>query len=134
MKPLSWTSIAIMIGLPALLGFVAWLIWILSDPAKWCGVPVGAAKTTGQRLPIADCTSIVLQLIHWLGWYGVTLIGCICIAFLTLVTRDVRAFLDVRGPNGWGAKVGGDDAPATVTTTTTTAVATPSSSAAEGSA
>jgi hypothetical protein len=130
MKPLSWTSIAIMIGLPSLLGFVAWLIWILSDPAKWCGVPVGAAKTTGQRLPIADCTSIVLQLIHWLGWYGVTLIGCICIAFLTIVTRDLKAFLDLTAGNVH-VKTGGDDGQTQAQVTTTTTVATPAPPATE---
>jgi hypothetical protein len=108
MKRLNWTSVAIMIGLPGLLGFVAWLIYILSSPERWCGVQVTGTKMASR--PIADCSAIVLQLIHWLGWYGVTLIGCICIAFLTIVARDLRAYLDVSGPNGWGAKVGGDNA------------------------
>lgn len=121
MKSLNWTSIAIIIGLPVLLVFEAWLIWILSAPDKWCGVQVADSKLASR--PIADCTSIVLQLIHWLGWIGVGLLACICLSFLTIVTRDLRAALDVHGPNGWGAKVGSDDAPPVVTTTTTTAVA-----------
>lgn len=118
MKSLNWTSIAIIIGLPTLLAFEAWLIWILSSPDKWCGVQVTDDKLATR--PIADCTSIVLQLIHWLGWVSVAVIASVCIAFLTIVARDLRAALDVHG-NGWGAKVGGDDAPAVVTTTTTVA-------------
>lgn len=110
MKSLNWTSIAIMIGLPVLLAFEAWLIFILSAPDKWCGVQVADSKLASR--PIADCTSIVLQLIHWLGWIGVGLLACICLSFLTIVTRDLRAALDVHGPNGWGAKVGGDNASA----------------------
>jgi hypothetical protein len=131
MKSLNWTSIAIMIGLPVLLGFEAWLIWILSAPDRWCGVQVADTKLASR--PIADCTSIVLQLIHWLGWIGVGLLACICLSFLTIVTRDLRAALGVTGPNGWGATVGGDAQP-TVTTTTTTAVATPAVTSTETAA
>jgi hypothetical protein len=109
---LSWTSIAVMVGLPVLLGFIAWLIYILSHPSQWCGTPVGAAKTTGQRLPIADCTNIVLQLIHWLGWWGLGLIACVCVAFLTIVTRDLKAGLDATGPGGTSLHLGGDAAQA----------------------
>lgn len=126
MKNIAWTSVAIMLGLPALLGFVAWLIWILSDPASWCGIPVGAAKETGQHLPIADCTSIVLELIHWLGWFGVALIVCISVAFLTIVARDLKAFLDFSGPLDTHLRTGGEPTPPVATmTTTTTTLATP---------
>lgn len=111
MKRLSWTSIAIIVGLPVLLAFVGWLIWILSAPDKWCGVQVADSKLASR--PIADCTSIVLQLIHWLGWYGVALIACICISFLTIVVRDLKAAIDVTGLGGTHLKVGGDDPAAT---------------------
>jgi len=125
MKRLSWTSIAIIIGLPVLLGFEAWLIFILSAPDKWCGVQVADSKLATR--PIADCTSIVLHLIHWLGWIGVGLLACICISFLTIVARDLRAFLEVAGFGGTRVKVGADDddAQPVTTVTTTTAVATP---------
>lgn len=108
MKTLNWTSIAIMIGLPTLLGFEAWLIWILSAPDRWCGVQVTGSKLASR--PIADCTSIVLQLIHWLGWVSVAVIASVCIAFLTIVARDLRMALDIAGPGDTHVKVGGDAA------------------------
>jgi len=112
MRRLNWTSVAIIIGLPGLLGFVAWLIYILSSPERWCGVQVTGTKMASR--PIADCSAIVLQLIHWLGWYGVTLIGCICIAFLTIVVRDLGAFLKVHGLGDTSLEVGVDAAPVPV--------------------
>lgn len=123
MKNLTWTSVAIMIGLPALLAFEAWLIWILSAPDKWCGVQIADSKLATR--PIADCTSIVLQLIHWLGLCSVALLACVCVAFLTIVARDLRMAFDISGPGDTHVKVGGDNTPPVVTTTTTTAVATP---------
>jgi hypothetical protein len=109
-KRLNWTSIAIIAGLPALLAIIAWLIYILSAPDKWCGVQVAGGKIAGR--PIADCTSIVLQLIHWLGWSTIALIACVCVAFLTIVARDLKAVLDVTGLGGTHLKVGGDGAAA----------------------
>jgi len=104
----SWTSAAIIIGLPILLGFVAWLIWILSNPVRWCSVQVTDSKLASST--ISDCTSIVLQLIAWLGRDGIALIGCICIAFLVIVTRDLKAGVSVNGPGGLSFRTGGDDA------------------------
>lgn len=106
----SWTSVAIIIGLPVLLAFVAWLIKILSDPVRWCSVRVTDAKLATST--ISDCTSIVLQLIHWLGWSAIALIACICIAFLVIVTRDLKAGVDLHGPGGFSFKTGGDAAAA----------------------
>lgn len=122
MKRLSWTSIAIMVGLPALLGFVGWLIHILSAPDRWCGVQVTGDKIASR--PIADCTNIVLQLIHWLGLAQMGLIACICIAFLTIVARDLGAALSLKGPQDTSVTIGGDPIPQAQVTTTTT-VATP---------
>ena len=107
MNRITWTSLSIMIGLPVLLGFVAWLIAILSAAERWCGVQVTGDKLAAR--PIADCTSIVLQLIHWLGWFGISLIACACVAFLTIVARDLKAVLDVTGLGGTHLKIGGAD-------------------------
>lgn len=117
----AWTTIAIIIGLPVLLGFVWWLIEILSEASKWCGVPVGAARVTGQRLAIADCTTIMLALISALKLFGVALIATVCLSFIVIVIRDLRASIDVRGPDGTGFKAGGDPE-ASVTTTVKTEV------------
>ncbi len=104
-RRVSWTSIAIIVGLPVLLAFLAWLIWILSDPVKWCSVRVADTKLATSS--IADCTSIEMELIKWLGWTAVGLLGVVAIAFLTIVTRDLKAKIDAEG---WGLKLrtGGD--------------------------
>jgi hypothetical protein len=99
---------AIIVGLPILLLFVAWLISILSAPDRWCGVHVTDGKIATSN--ITDCTSIVLQLIGWLGRACMALIGCIAIAFLVIVTRDLKAGLDVNGPWGFKLRTGGDPA------------------------
>lgn len=105
-RRVSWTSIAIIVGLPVLLAFLAWLIWILSDPVKWCSVRVADTKLATSS--INDCTSIEMELIKWLGWTAVGLLGVVAIAFLTIVTRDLRAGVTAEG---WGFKFRtGDDA------------------------
>lgn len=106
----SWTSTAIIVGLPVLLGFVAWLIWLLSDPARWCSVRVTDSKIATST--ISDCTSIVLAMIHWLGMYGIALCICVIVAFLVIVTRDLKAGVDLKAPGGFSLRTGGDDAPA----------------------
>jgi hypothetical protein len=105
-RRVSWTSIAIIVGLPVLLAVLTWLIWILSDPVKWCSVRV--ADTRLATSSINDCTSIEMELIKWLGWIGVGLLAVVAIAFLVIVTRDLKAGIDAQG---WGFKIRtGDDA------------------------
>lgn len=98
---------AIIIGLPTLLGFVAWLIHILSDPVRWCSVTVSDGKIATST--IKDCTDIVLELIKWLGYSCMALIVCIIIAFLTIVGRDLKATIGAHGFGG-GVELGGDPA------------------------
>jgi hypothetical protein len=102
----SWTSATIIIGMPTLLCIIAWLIALLSNPVKWCSVRVADTKLATST--ISDCTSIVLALIHWLGWTCMGLVLCVIVAFLVIVTRDLKAGLDVRGPGGFSVHTGGD--------------------------
>lgn len=105
---LSWKHISIFVGLYTVLGCVIWLIKILSNSAHWCGVPVGAAKATGARLPISDCTSILLELIDKLGSLALVLVGCFAIGLLTWVVIALGANLSFRGPAGIGGDVHGE--------------------------
>lgn len=120
---LSWKHIGVFVCIYTVLGFVAWLIRILSDQARWCGVPVGAARATGQKLPITDCTAILLALIDKLGQLGFVLVVAGATGILTWVVIALGANLSFRGPAGIGGDVHGDQQPTTVTTTT--AVTTP---------
>lgn len=108
-RRVSWTSIAIIVGLPLLLGFLAWLIFILSDPVRWCSVRVADTKLATSS--INDCTSIELEQIGYLGKTALGLLVVVAIAFLTIVTRDLKAGIDAQG---WGFKLktGGDAAEA----------------------
>lgn len=127
---ISWKHVGVFVCIYTVLGFVAWLIRILSDQARWCGVPVGAAKATGQKLPITDCTSILLALIDKLGQLGFVLVVAGAIGILTWVVIALGANLSFRGPAGIGGDVHGEQQ-AQATVTTTTAVTTPASKEAQ---
>lgn len=107
MKHLSWTSIATMLGLVALLALIWWLIHIFSSPEQWCGVRVTDAKLATR--PILDCTAIVRDLIHWQGWWGSALIAVLGIAFLTIVAVDRNATIKAKAGSA-ELEVGSDKA------------------------
>lgn len=115
---ISWKHISAWVGLYTVLGCIIWLIQILSDQARWCGIPVGAAQVTGQHLPIADCTSIMLALIARLGSLALVLVSCFALGLLTWIVVALGTRLSFHGPAGLGGDVGGDKPSATVTTTT----------------
>lgn len=106
---ISWKHISAWVGLYTVLGFIWWLIRILSDSARWCGVGVGAAKATGQKLPVTDCTSILLALIDNLGKFGLVLVGAFAIGLLTWIVVALGTRIWFRGPWDTGGSVGGDD-------------------------
>jgi hypothetical protein len=116
---LSWKHIAIFLCIFTPLGFVAWLIHILSQPAYWCGVIVGAGKIAGIRPLVQDCSPILLGLIDKLGSLGLVLVIGAMVGLLTWIVVGLNAKLSFRGPAGIGGEVGGDDPPATKVTTTT---------------
>lgn len=108
MKPRS-ALLIIATGIAVLLGMVAWLIMILSDSSRWCGIAAGVGNITGQKLPISDCTGILMALIPWLGWIAMGLLATAALAFTVIVITDRNADIDLHGPGGIGLKAGRDD-------------------------
>lgn len=92
--PRSWTTIAVIVGLPVILIFVAWLISVLDQPTRWCSVTVTDGKIATST--IKDCTSIALALIEWLGRIAMSLVGCAAIVFIVIALRDLKATADVK--------------------------------------
>lgn len=116
----SWKHLAIFACIFTPLGFVAWLIRVLSDSGHWCAIIVGAGKLAGSTPLAQDCTPILLALIDKLGLLGMILAGTSAAGLLTWIVMGLRARLSFTTPGGFGGQVGGDDpAPAVVTTTTT---------------
>jgi len=105
----SWTSIAIMVGMPVLLGFVAWVIHILADPPKWCSVSVGSGNKIALA-PISDCSTILLSLIDGLRGMGYGLLGTVAVAFIAVVIRDLKVGVSIHGPGGFGFSADNDAA------------------------
>lgn len=122
---ISWKHIGVFVCIYTALGFVAWIIWILSRPAKWCGVVVGAGKAAGVKPLVQDCGPILLALIDKLGNLGFVMVVAGAIGLLTWVVITLGANLSFRGPGGIGGDVHGEPA---ATVTTTTAVTTPTQS------
>mgnify|MGYP001615716507 CR=1 FL=1 len=123
---ISWKHIAIFACIFTPLGFVAWLIRVLSDSSHWCGILVGVGKLAGVRPAVQDCTPVLIALIDKLGLLGMILAGTSAAGLLTWIVMGLRARLAFHGPGGFGGEVGGDDGKPVATATTTTAVTTPS--------
>lgn len=109
---ISWKHIAIFACIFTPLAFVAWLIRVLADSGHWCGIIVGAAKSTGVRPLVQDCTPILLALIDKLGVLGLVLAVTSALGLLTWIVMGLRARLAFHGPAGFGGEVGSDDPPA----------------------
>lgn len=114
---LSWKHIGVFVCIYTVLGFVAWLIHILSDPGKWCAVVVGAGKAAGVKPLVQDCGPILLSLIDKLGQLGFVLVIAGAIGLLTWVVIALGANLSFRGPAGIGGDVHGDPVPVEVKNT-----------------
>lgn len=121
----SWKHIAIFACIFTPLGFVAWLIRVLSDSGHWCGIIVGFGKLAGARPAVQDCTPVLIALIDKLGTLGMILAGTSAAGLLTWIVMGLGARLSVRGPAGFGGEVGGANDPPAAVVTTTTAVTTP---------
>lgn len=105
---ISWKHVAIFAAIIIPLGFVAWLIHVLSDSGKWCGIIIGAGKLAGVKPLVADCTPILLSLIDKLGTLGLVLAITSALGLLTWIVVGLGTRLSFRGPAGFGGDVGGD--------------------------
>lgn len=114
---ISWKHIGVFVCIYTALGFVAWIIWILSRPAHWCAVVVGAGKEAGVKPLVQDCGPILLSLIDNLGHLGFVMVIAAATALLTWVVIALGANLSFKGPGGIGGDVHGDEPPTPVVVT-----------------
>lgn len=105
------SHIAVFVGLYTALGFVAWIIRILADRARWCSIPAAVAKETGQAAPAQDCTVTLGKVIDKLGDLGMVLVGCFALGILLYAVVQLGAYFKWTGPLGWGGEAHGDDQP-----------------------
>lgn len=105
----SWKHIAIFACIFTPLGFVAWLIRVLSDSGHWCGVIIGAGQVAGVRPIVQDCSPILLSLIDKLGTLGLVLCITASIGLVAWIIIGLGGKLSFRGPAGIGGEISDDD-------------------------
>jgi len=97
---ISWKHLGVFLCIYTALGFVAWLIHILSRPSYWCGVIVGAGKAAGVKPLVQDCSPILLALIDKLGSIALVLVGSAAIGILVWVVIALGATLSFKAGGG----------------------------------
>lgn len=83
-----WALIAVGVTSAALIGFGAWLIYLLGD-TDWCGRAVGASKTADARpeYAVGGCFSLLNQQVTALSINSFIALGtlALCLAVLVVI-------------------------------------------------
>ncbi|MBO9380233.1 hypothetical protein GG804_26055 [Sphingomonas histidinilytica] len=109
-RPFRWTVWVILIGALAMGATLVWQLYGLT-PARWCVVPINAAKMAGARPIAEDCTTIVLRLLDLKDHAITGLLIVLGLSFVAMVVTLLGARINFNGPGGIGGSIGGRDEP-----------------------